>query len=82
MAFSRYNSLEVVALAIGKEHVKALIDRLNNEQLQALWVILNSMAWPTERVTPEEAAEIEESFVEIDAGKGVKAEDVWRELGV
>ncbi|WP_194174914.1 hypothetical protein [Desulfofundulus thermobenzoicus] len=69
-------------MAIAREHVKALIDRLSDEQVQALWVILNSMAWPTEKVSPEEAAEIEESFAEIDAGKGVKAEDVWRELGV
>jgi predicted transcriptional regulator len=30
----------------------------------------------------EEAAEIEEAFAEIDAGKGVKAEDVWKELGI
>ncbi|SFR11604.1 hypothetical protein [Desulfoscipio geothermicus] len=82
MAHLRYNSLEVVAMAVQKEDVKALIDRLNQEQLQALWVILNSIAWPTEKISPEEAVEIEKSFNEIDAGKGVKAEDVWRELGV
>ncbi|MQL52774.1 hypothetical protein GFC01_10970 [Desulfofundulus thermobenzoicus] len=79
---TRYNDLGVITMAIAREHVKALIDRLSDEQVQALWVILNSMAWPTEKVSPEEAAEIEESFAEIDAGKGVKAEDVWRELGV
>jgi restriction endonuclease len=77
-----YNHPGVINTAVEREHVKALIDRLNDEQVQALWVILNSMAWSTEKISPEEAAEIEESFAEIDAGKGVKAEDVWRELGV
>lgn len=39
------------------------------------------MVWPTEQVTPEEAAEIEEELAEIDAGKGVKAEDVRKDPG-
>lgn len=69
-------------MAIPREHVKALIDWLTDEQVQALYVILESMAWPTERITPEEAAEIEEGFAEIEAGKGVKAEDAWKELGI
>ena len=82
MSFAGYNYLGVINMAVEREHVKALIDRLSDEQIQALWIILNSMAWPTEEVSPEETAEIEESFAEIDAGKGVKAEDVWREIGV
>ncbi|WP_018085698.1 hypothetical protein [Desulfurispora thermophila] len=87
MAYPGYNNLGVITMAITKEaitkeYVKALIDRLNDEQIQALWVILNSMAWPVEKITPEETAEIEEAFAEIDAGKGICAEDVWRELGV
>lgn len=82
MPHSIYNNLEVINVAVEREHVKALIDQLNDEQVQALWVILNSMAWPTEKISAKEAVEIEESFTEIDAGKGVKAEDVWRELGV
>ncbi len=69
-------------MAVPREFVKAMIDRLTDEQVQALWVILESMAWPVERITPEEAAEIEEALAEIDAGKGVKAEDVWKELGI
>ncbi|MEW5953351.1 MAG: hypothetical protein AB1815_06320 [Bacillota bacterium] len=77
-----YNYLGVINVAIEREYIKALIDRLSEEQVQALWVILNCMAWPTEEVSPEEAAEIEKSLAEIDEGKGVKAEDVWRELGV
>lgn len=69
-------------MAVAREHVKALIDRLSDEQVQALWVILNSMAWPAESVTREEKAEIEEALAEIDSGKGVKAEEVWRDLDV
>ena len=69
-------------MAVAREHVKALIDHLSDNQVQALWVILNSMAWQTENISQEEAVEIEKSFTEIDDGKGVKAEDVWRELGV
>ena len=80
--YPRYNDLGVIAVAVAREHVKALIDRLSDEQVQALWVILNSMAWPAESVTQEERAEIEEALAEIDAGKGVKAEEVWRDLGV
>ncbi|HBT47723.1 MAG TPA: hypothetical protein DEA73_07610 [Peptococcaceae bacterium] len=65
-----------------RDYAKVLIDRLNDEQVQALLVILEFMAWPTERVTPEEAEEIEAGFAEIEAGKGVKAEDAWKELGI
>jgi predicted transcriptional regulator len=69
-------------MSVAREYVKALIDRLTDEQVEALQVIVESMAWPTEKVMPEEAAEIEEAFADIDAGRGVKAEDVWNELGI
>ncbi|MCL6477506.1 MAG: hypothetical protein K6T65_03745 [Peptococcaceae bacterium] len=69
-------------MAISREHVKALIDRLSDEQVQALWVILSSMAWPEEEISPEEAGEIEQARAQMEAGKGVKAGDVWRELGI
>ncbi len=82
LAKARYNSSGVIVMAVAKEYVKALIDRLTDEQVQALWVILNSMAWPIEEITPEEAAEIRKARTEIEAGKGIKAEDVWRELGI
>ncbi|HUW63123.1 MAG TPA: hypothetical protein VMW83_00195 [Spirochaetia bacterium] len=78
----RYNTLEVIDVAVAREHIKALIDRLTDEQAQALWVVLNSMAWPEEKLSPDEIAEIEEARAEIRAGKGIKAEDVWRELGL
>jgi len=67
---------------VPREYVKALIDRLTDEQVQALWVVLTSMVWPTEEVTPEEIAEIKEGLADIEAGKKMKAEDVWKELGV
>jgi len=41
-------------------------------------VISESMAWPSEKACAEEMAEIEAGFAEIDLGKGVKVEDVWR----
>jgi len=65
-----------------RDYAKVLIDRLSDEQVQALLVILESMAWPIERIVPEEAEEIEAGFADIEAGKGVKAEDVWKELGI
>ncbi|MGQ9533454.1 MAG: hypothetical protein ACUVTQ_11750 [Desulfotomaculales bacterium] len=79
---SGYNGLGVIDVAVPRECIKALVDRLTDKQAEALWVILESMAWPTEKITPEEAAELEEARAEIRAGKGIKAEDVWRELGI
>jgi hypothetical protein len=79
---SGYNGLGVIDVAVPRECIKALVDRLTDKQAEALWVLLESMAWPTERITPEEAAELEEARAEIRAGKGIKAEDVWRELGI
>jgi len=69
-------------MAVARDQLKALVDRLTDEQVQALWVILSSMAWPEEEISPEEASEINQARTEIEAGKGVKAEDVWRELGI
>lgn len=67
-------------VAVPRECVKAFIDRLNDEQVGALWIILQSMAWPTEEITSKEAKEIAEARSEIIAGKGIKAEEVWNEL--
>lgn len=69
-------------MAIERDYVKALIDRLSDEQVQALYVMLVSMVWPTEKVSPAEATDIEEGFAEIRAGKGVRAEDAWKRLGL
>jgi hypothetical protein len=65
-----------------RDYAKALIERLNGDEVRTLLVILESMAWPTERVTPVEIKEIEAGFAKIDAGKGLKAENVWKELGI
>lgn len=35
-----------------------------------------------EELTPEEQALLIQSEAEVKAGKGIKAEDVWRELGL
>jgi len=72
----------VVRIQDSKEIVKALIDRLNNEQVEALRVIIESMIWPEEDITPEEAEAIAQGEAEIKAGLGVKAEEVWKELGL
>lgn len=72
----------VVVMVVAREHIKALVDRLTDEQAQALWVLLNSMTWPEEELTTEEIAEVEEARAEIRAGKGIKAGDIWRELGI
>lgn len=64
-----YNGLGVIDVAVPRECIKALIDRLTDKQAEALRVILESMAWPKERITPEEAAELEEGKAEIQAGK-------------
>jgi hypothetical protein len=36
-------------VAVAREYVKALIDRLTDEQVEALRVIVESMVWPTEK---------------------------------
>lgn len=67
--------MEVEGLALiyePRQYAKALIDRLSDEQVQALLVILESMAWPAERIAPEEAKEIEAGFSEIEARLGRK----------
>ncbi|MGB9919698.1 MAG: hypothetical protein ACPLPT_03040 [Moorellales bacterium] len=69
-------------VAVPREHVKALIDRPADEQVQALWIILESMVWPLEEISPEEATELAEARAQIEAGMGIRAEDVWRELGI
>ncbi len=65
-----------------RENLKSLIDRLNDEQVYALWVILQSLVLPVEKISEQEALEIAEARAEIEAGIGIKAEDIWRELGI
>lgn len=69
-------------MPVARGKVKSLIDHLNDEQVNALCVILQSQVWPVEEITQEEAIEIAEARAELEAGKEIKAEDVWRELGI
>lgn len=63
-----------------REELKSLVDLLSDEQVSALLVILKP--WAKDVITPLEAQEIMEARNEIKNGKGIKAEDVWRELGI
>ncbi|ACA59289.1 hypothetical protein Daud_0767 [Candidatus Desulforudis audaxviator MP104C] len=69
-------------MSIKKNCLKALVDRLSDRQVDELWEIVTSMVWPEEEITPEEARELDEAIKELDAGKRIRAEDVWRELGI
>ncbi len=82
MFASGYNSLEVINMAVAREYVKALIGRLTDEQVQALWVILESMAWPEVSTSPADETAIDEGLADLAAGRKVRAEDVWAELGL
>ncbi len=82
MSLQRYNDLEVITVTIAREYVKALVDRLNEEQVKALWVILNAMAWPEVEISPEDEADIEEGLADLTAGRKVSAEDAWKQLGI
>ena len=82
MSLQRYNDLGVITVAVERDHVKALIDRLSDEQVQALWVILNSMAWQEVEISPEDEADIKEGLADLEAGRKMRAEDVWKEIGI
>lgn len=82
MSLQRYNDLEVITVAVTREYVKALVDQLNEEQVKALWVILNAMAWPEVEISPEDEADIEEGLADLAAGRKVSAEDAWKQLGI
>jgi hypothetical protein len=43
---------------------------------------VNDRLTDEEELTPEEIAEIDKARSDIKDGKGIKAEDVWDELGV
>jgi DNA-directed RNA polymerase subunit F len=65
-----------------REYVKALIDRLEEDQLEALSVLLEYLAFPVVELDPEEARELDEALAEVRKGNFVRAEDVWKELGI
>lgn len=69
-------------MAVAREYVKALIDRLSDEQVQAIRVVLESMALPEIEISPAEESEIKEGLADLEAGRKVSAGDVWKELGI
>ncbi|MGB9847379.1 MAG: hypothetical protein ACPLRH_07725 [Desulfotomaculales bacterium] len=69
-------------MVVAREYVKALIDRLSDEQVQAIKVILESMALPEIEISPAEESEIKEGLADLEAGRKVSAADVWKELGI
>jgi predicted transcriptional regulator len=66
-------------MVVAREYVKALIDRLSDEQVQAIKVILESMALPEIEISPAEESEIKEGLTDLEAGRKVSAADVWKE---
>lgn len=77
-----YTYSEVTLMAIPREHVKVLIDRLTDEQVHALWVILEAMAWPEVDVSAGDEAAIDEGVADLAARRKVRAGDVWADLGL
>ncbi|CFX16026.1 Uncharacterized [Syntrophomonas zehnderi OL-4] len=67
-------------VSIAREELKTLVDLLSEEQVLALLVILKP--WAEDVISPLEAQEIMEARADIKDGKGINAEDVWRELGI
>ena len=67
-------------MSVARDELKTLVDLLSEEQVSALLVILKP--WAEDVITPLEAEEIMQARNDIKNGKGIKAEDVWRELGI
>lgn len=67
-------------MSVARDELKTLVDLLSEEQVSALLVILKP--WAEDVITPLEAEELMAARDDIKNGKGIKAEDVWRELGI
>jgi len=63
------------------EHLTGQVSQGDSDVDLAIQLAAFEMSCQTEAVTPEELVEIKKGFAEIEAGQGVKAEDVWKELG-
>jgi len=57
-------------------------DEVNNEIEEMLALKAFEASCEEEEITPEEKESIARGEAEVKAGLGVKAEDVWKELGV
>ena len=64
------------------EHLTGQVSPGDSDVDLAIRLAAFEMSCRSEAVTPEEGVEIEKGFAEIEAGQGVKAEDVWKELGL
>ena len=67
-------------MSAARNELKTLVDMLSEEEVSALLVILKP--WAENIITPQEAEELKTAREDIKNGKGIKAEDVWRELGI
>lgn len=61
-------SNRLIGMPVVREKIKSIIDRLSDDQVYALWVILQPLVWPVENITQKEAIEIAEARAEIKAG--------------
>ena len=62
-----------------RNDLKDLIDTLSERQILALWRVAASMR-PSETLTPEEAARVDQALKEIEAGEFVDGQDLKRAL--
>jgi hypothetical protein len=62
-----------------REDLKELIDTLSERQILALWRVAASMR-PSETLTPDEAARVDQALKEIEAGDFVDWQDLKRAL--
>jgi len=62
-----------------RDDLKQLIDTLSERQILALWRVAASMK-PSETLTPEEAARVDQALREIEAGDSVDWQDLKRAL--
>jgi len=85
MSEPRYNNTEVIYMAISEntKQMIRLIELLNDDQKNALRVILEAMVWPeTEELTEEEKIELDEAIKEMEQGQKYTMEEAKKRLGL
>jgi hypothetical protein len=76
-----------------RQHAHALLDKLSNEQLDAVRNLLEVMVEPLSRslalapvedeeITPETAAALDRARASLDRGEGIPHDDILREFGL
>jgi hypothetical protein len=66
-------------MATVRDDFKALIDTLSERQILALWRVAASMK-PSETLTPEEAARVDQALKEIESGEFADCQVLRRAL--